>query len=49
LLKLAEAQLHQKQWDDARQSIQKLQRAEWPTRFGDVSSQTRQLEQRLPK
>jgi len=49
LLKLAEAQIHQKKWDDARQSIQKLQRAEWPTRFGDMSSQARQLEQRLPK
>jgi tetratricopeptide (TPR) repeat protein len=49
LLKLAEAQIHQKQWKGAGESIEKLQRTEWPTRFGDVSLQTRQLEQRLPK
>jgi tetratricopeptide (TPR) repeat protein len=49
LLKLAAAQVHQKQWDAARQSIEKLHRTEWPTRFGDVNSQTRQLEQQLPK
>ncbi len=49
LLRLAEAQIHQKQWDGARQSIEKLQRTEWPTRFGDVNSQTRQLQERLPK
>ena len=49
LLRLAEAQIHQKQWDGARQSIEKLQRSEWPTRFGDVNFQTRQLQERLPK
>jgi Flp pilus assembly protein TadD len=49
LLKLAEAQLHEKQWDAAQESIQKLQRTEWPSRFSDVTNQTRQLQQQLPK
>jgi predicted Zn-dependent protease len=49
LLKLAEAQLHQKRWVEARQSIEKLQRTEWPARFNDVRNQTRQLQERLPK
>ena len=49
LVKLAEAQIHEKRWGVARQSIQKLQRSEWPARFGDVSSQARQLEAKLPK
>jgi predicted Zn-dependent protease len=49
LVKLAEAQIHEKRWDVARRSIQKLQRSEWPARFGDVSSQARQLEAKLPK
>ena len=49
LLKLAEAQLHQKQWEPARRSIEKLQKTEWPARFNDVSNQTRRLQEQLPK
>ncbi|HTN75178.1 MAG TPA: hypothetical protein VL096_08025, partial [Pirellulaceae bacterium] len=49
LLKLAAAQLHEKQWDAARQSIQSLQRTEWPARFANVAQETRQLADRLPK
>jgi tetratricopeptide (TPR) repeat protein len=49
LVKLAEAQIHQKQWEAARKSIEKLQRAEWPSRFGDINNQTRQLQEKLPK
>ncbi len=49
LMKLAEAQLHQKQWDAARKSIEKLQRSDWPSRFGDVNNQTRQLQEKLSK
>ena len=49
LLKLAEAQLHQKQWDTARATIDKLQRTEWPSRFSDVANQTRRLQEQLPK
>ena len=49
LLKLTEAQLHEKQWDEARKSIDKLQKTEWPSRFNDVTNQTRQLQEQLPK
>ena len=49
LLKLTEAQLHEKQWAAARNSIAKLQKTEWPSRFNDVANQTRQLQERLPK
>jgi Flp pilus assembly protein TadD len=49
LLKLTEAQLHQKQWDAARSSIEKLQKTEWPSRFSDVNNQSRLLQERLPK
>jgi hypothetical protein len=49
LLKLAEAQIHQKQWDAARKSVETLQRTAWPSRFGDVSNQTRSLQEKLPK
>ena len=49
LLKLTEAQLHEKQWDEARKSIDKLQKTEWPSRFNDVVNQTRRLQEQLPK
>ena len=49
LVKLAEAQLHEKQWEAARQSIEKLQKTEWPSRFSDVNNQSRRLQERLPK
>jgi tetratricopeptide (TPR) repeat protein len=49
LVRLAEAQLHQKQWDAARATIEKLQRTEWPSRFNDVANQTRRLQDQLPK
>lgn len=49
LLKLTEAQLHEKQWDAARESIQKLNATAWPARFNLVPIQIRQLEERLPK
>lgn len=49
LLKLAEAQLHEKRFSDAKETIEKLQRTEWPTRFSGIDSQVQQLQQRLPK
>jgi hypothetical protein len=49
LLKLAEAQIHEKDWDGARRSIEKLQRTEWPSRFSTVNDQTRQILSKLPK
>jgi Flp pilus assembly protein TadD len=49
LLKLAEAQIHEKQWNEARQTIKKLQQTSWPARFGNVENETRQLQEKLPK
>ena len=49
LLKLTEAQLHEKLLNDARKSIEKLQKTEWPSRFNDVADQTRRLQEQLPK
>jgi predicted Zn-dependent protease len=49
LLKLTEAQLHEKRWDDARKSIDKLQKSEWPARFNDIANQSRRLQEQLPK
>ena len=47
LIKLATAQVQLKQFDDAKQTIRQIQKRDWPTRFGDVPSQVRQLEQRM--
>lgn len=49
LLKLAAAQIHEKQWDNARASLEKLSRTEWPSRFNNVGSEVLQLQQQLPK
>jgi predicted Zn-dependent protease len=48
LLKLAEAQIHERQWDNALQTLQKLQRT-WPARFGDVDGQVRQYLQTIER
>lgn len=49
MLKLAEAQLHQKQWDAARATILKLRKTDWPARFNNVQSQISALEAQIPK
>ena len=49
LLKLAAAQVHQKQWEAARTTIDRLNKTEWPARFNNVTNETRQLQERLPK
>lgn len=49
LLKLAEAQVHEKRWDDARKSLDTLSKTGWPSRFSDVTSQVQRLQQQLPK
>ncbi len=49
LLKLAAAQIHEKQWDHARQSLRKLDTRTWPPRFGDIRSEVRKLEEKLPR
>ncbi len=49
LLKLAAAQVQQKRWEDARKSINKLNKTEWPSRFNNVRHEAAQLEAQLPK
>ena len=49
LLKLAAAQIHEKQWGNAKQSLEKLQRTAWPSRFNTVEQETRQLSDQIPK
>lgn len=49
LLKLAAAQLHQKQWDAARATILKLRKTDWPARFNNVQFQASALESQIPQ
>ncbi|HYW80344.1 MAG TPA: hypothetical protein VE890_12240, partial [Thermoguttaceae bacterium] len=49
LIKLAEAQIHQKQWDAAAETVKRLDAKGWPSRFGDVHSTVRNLEQQIDK
>lgn len=49
LLRLAAAQIHQKQWPAARETITRLQKAEWPARFNNLPHEVRQLQDQLPK
>ncbi len=48
LLKLAEAQLHEKQFDAAKVTLKTLQSTSWPARFSDVEEQIRNLSNQLP-
>lgn len=47
LLKLAEAQIHEERWTAARTTIDRLKSRAWPSRFSNVESQARQLENRI--
>ncbi len=49
LLKLATVQVHLKQWDAARVSIDKLNKTAWPARFDSIQKEIRQLQEKLPK
>ncbi len=49
LIKLIEAELHAKRRDAARQSIRKLQKTDWPSRFNNVQFDIRRLQDQLPK
>lgn len=49
LLKLATAQIHLKQWDPARVTLNKLNKTEWPARFNNIQNEARQLQEKLPK
>jgi tetratricopeptide (TPR) repeat protein len=47
LLRLAEAQIHLKRWDEALATLRKLDTTAWPSRFGDIPNQVRQLERQI--
>lgn len=47
LLKLTAAQIHEKQWKNAADSLRKLRTQTWPDRFPEVAKQTRELEKVL--
>jgi tetratricopeptide (TPR) repeat protein len=47
LLKLATAQIHEKQWVNAKETLRKLRSQSWPARFNDVQQQARELEKQL--
>ena len=49
LVNLATAQVHEKEWDDAKVTIKKLNQREWPSRFNTLDSQIRKLQKQLPK
>jgi Flp pilus assembly protein TadD len=49
LLKLAAAQVHERQWNQARATLRKLESRTWPTRFGDVRHEIRRLEEAVAK
>lgn len=48
LLKTAEAQIHQKQWSAVNATLDQLDKKNWPSRFGNVRSQTSTLRRRIP-
>ena len=47
LLKLASAQIHLCQWDQATQTLRKVGARTWPPRFGEVRNEIRQMETRI--
>jgi len=47
LLKLAEAQVHERQWEAALDTLRTLDTRSWPSRFGDVHGEVRKLEQQI--
>ena len=49
LLKLAAAQIHEKRWDGAGESVDKLLTRHWPSRFGNVHNQARNLKGHIEK
>jgi tetratricopeptide (TPR) repeat protein len=49
LLNLAKAQIHEKQFAPAQESLDKLNKTEWPSRFSDVRNQIQQLQNQIPK
>jgi len=48
-LKLAEAFMHEKQWDRAGELVKTLLGKEWPAHFGDVHYEAKELQRRIEK
>ena len=49
LLRLAEAQIHLQQWGAASETVQQLKTRSWPSRFGNVTSEIRSLDQQIQR
>ncbi|HEY7312595.1 MAG TPA: VIT domain-containing protein [Gemmataceae bacterium] len=49
LLKMADAQIHLHQWEQAEQTLHKVSARKWPPRFNEVSRQVRELEDKISK
>jgi hypothetical protein len=47
LLKLAAAQVHERRWVDAEETVRKLNATAWPARFGDLPGQILHLQQQI--
>jgi len=49
LVKLGAAQIHERRWDEASRTVEKLKARGWPPRFGNVEQEIRDLEQRIER
>ncbi len=47
LLHLAEAQIHEREFKNAQETLEKLHRTEWPSRFQDVRTKIQRLEEQI--
>ena len=47
LLRLAAAEIHEKQWDAAAETVRQLRAKTWPTRFNNTDFQIQQLERQI--
>lgn len=47
LLRLAAAQIHEKQWDAAAETVRQLRAKTWPARFNNTEWQIQQLERQI--
>lgn len=47
-LKLAAAQIHEEDWDEAKATVRKLTRKQWPERFRQVESEIQKLQGLIP-
>ncbi len=48
LLNLTSAQIHEKRFPEARESLKKLHQTEWPARFSDLTGKIQRLEEQIP-